>query len=407
MVYVPSTTKHSSVSPTRTKTTDEKYDRDKMKFEQDEMRMALDQAKTAPPTPASNTSYATKTVSPTTAGTRMTQGSPMVGSATYSGGTKSAMNTRTAMSGMDPGRMETSPLQNITGRPPADNAYPTGRMAPDLAAAVGNFDRGMVGEQIIDPTTGVKISNPGFDNVINEPPPFDPEAAANDYIEEMLTGTVPTEEAEALIREMIQDKTEMGLRDARAGMGRAGLASSGAMQAGEADIRRAAGQQASEAILGYQDRARAEERAMREAGLDAYMRGEDLERGRIADAITISLIAEQMGVSPEEVMAAMQGEGGGGYTTPEERVLAAKQANLDAMREGTGGLQGGPSGFGGHVPASTDRQFTDEGSARAQGYTQPVGNPARFTDEAGVEWEERAFKNPDTGYVASVFVRLS
>lgn len=326
MVYVPRTQSSTAVSPSRKKTTDEKYSRDQMQFGQDEMRLALDQAKSAPPTAASNSTYSTKTTRPVTAGTRQTMASPMTGSATYATGTKTAMSG--GAGGFDTSRMPapTSPLDGpISENRTVDNS----RL---LDQAVSGFDRGMLPGKVISPE-GVEIatgiSNPDLSKTAN-PAEFDAEQAMQDYLENMLTGTVPTDEAEALIREMIQDKTELGLRQARAGMGRAGLASSGAMQAGEADVRRAAGQQAQQAILGMEERARAEERAMREAGVDMFMRGEDLERGRIADAIQISIIAEQLGVSPEEVLAAMQGQsGGGGITTPEDRVLDAKQQNLE------------------------------------------------------------------------------
>lgn len=364
MVYVPRT-QSTAISPSRKKTTDEKYQRDQMQFGQDEMRMALDQAKTAPPTAASNTTYSQKTVQPTTAGARMTPSSPMTGSATYTGGTKTAQNTGgIGNTQLNTGAPTIGGGLNPTGRP--------GSTDPLVQQAVSDFDRSRINPTgAVDPAVGMQIANPDYSGAASPTEsPFDAEQAMADYMEQMLTGAVPTDEAEALIREMIQDKTELGLRDARAGMGRAGLASSGAMQAGESDVRRVAGQQAQQAILDMEERARAEERAMREAGTDMFFRGEDLERGRIADAIQISLIAEQLGVSPEEVLAAMQGGGGGGGSPS-----PVEQGNpFESSRMGGTTTSPAPAGEASPAPDPTNTRagFNVPNGATPTGETQEI-----------------------------------
>lgn len=83
-------------------------------------------------------------------------------------------------------------------------------------------------------------------------------------------GPVDTSAQEALIKQLMQDQTGQGLANARASMGRAGFASSGAEAALSGDVRRKASQQAAQDILGVQtdEKQRLFQNALGAGGLD-------------------------------------------------------------------------------------------------------------------------------------------
>jgi hypothetical protein len=87
---------------------------------------------------------------------------------------------------------------------------------------------------------------------------------------------VSTAEEEALIRELMQDRLGAGLVEQRAKMGRAGFGASGALAAMEGDIRRQAGQQATQETLAIRRQAEQEaiDNALRAIGVDVDKRRE-------------------------------------------------------------------------------------------------------------------------------------
>lgn len=328
MVFIPKAGSLTSVSPTRKKTTDEKYARDQMKFTQDEMRMSLDQERAkAPPTVASNSTYSQRRTQPAQpAGAKMQQPSPaagLLGGARGSESVKTAQNTpqvpqtqlNTGGGGISPtGRLEPDRTASFTSRTGTGLLPGPGSLDALVGNAVGGFDRGQVGQAPVDAVTGVKIARPNLQDpgLINEQDTRTNEDLIDERLRALLEGQVDVEAEQELIRQMVEQQTAEQLRGARARMGRAGFALSGAMQAGEGDIMREAGLASSAAQIEAGRRGRAEEREMFDQGLDAFLRGEELERGRVADAITISMIAEQLGISPEELLASLGGGGGGG-----------------------------------------------------------------------------------------------
>lgn len=104
-------------------------------------------------------------------------------------------------------------------------------------------------------------------------------AQIRSLMEDLVSGRgmdVNTAEEEALIRELMQDRLGQGLVEQRAKMGRAGFGASGALAAMEGDVRRQAGQQATQETLAL--RRQAEQEAIRNAlqavGVDIDVRGE-------------------------------------------------------------------------------------------------------------------------------------
>ena len=117
---------------------------------------------------------------------------------------------------------------------------------------------------------------------------------------------VNTAEEEALIRELMQDRLGQGLVEQRAKMGRAGFGASGALAAMEGDVRRQAGQQATQETLAL--RRQAEQEAIRNAlqavGVDIGVRGE--ARKAAFDEEFLNALKASLGIDTGE------GEGGGG-----------------------------------------------------------------------------------------------
>jgi type II secretory pathway pseudopilin PulG len=118
---------------------------------------------------------------------------------------------------------------------------------------------------------------------------------------------VNTAEEEALIKELMQDRLGQGLVEQRARMGRAGFGASGALAAMEGDVRRQAGQQATQETLAL--RRQAEQEAIRNAlqavGVDIGVRGEARKAAfdeEFLNALKSSLgiVDEVGGETPEE-----------------------------------------------------------------------------------------------------------
>lgn len=118
---------------------------------------------------------------------------------------------------------------------------------------------------------------------------------------------VSTAEEEALIKELMQDRLGQGLVEQRARMGRAGFGASGALAAMEGDVRRQAGQQATQETLAL--RRQAEQEAIRNAlqavGVDIDVRSEArraLFDDEFLNALKASLgiVDEVGGEAPEE-----------------------------------------------------------------------------------------------------------
>jgi hypothetical protein len=113
------------------------------------------------------------------------------------------------------------------------------------------------------------------------PPPSDAEfdTQVRQMMADLLAGKgmdVSTAEEEALIRELMQDRLGAGLVEQRAKMGRAGFGASGALAAMEGDIRRQAGQQATQETLAIRRQAEQEaiDNALRAIGVDVEKRRE-------------------------------------------------------------------------------------------------------------------------------------
>jgi type II secretory pathway pseudopilin PulG len=113
------------------------------------------------------------------------------------------------------------------------------------------------------------------------PPPSDTEfdAQVRQLMADLLAGKgmdVSTAEEEALIRELMQDRLGAGLVEQRARMGRSGFGASGALAAMEGDIRRQAGQQATQETLAIRRQAEQEaiDNALRAIGVDVEKRAE-------------------------------------------------------------------------------------------------------------------------------------
>lgn len=98
-------------------------------------------------------------------------------------------------------------------------------------------------------------------------------------MDQLLSGQgmdVNTAEEEALIKQLMEDRLGQGLVEQRARMGRAGFGASGALAAMEGDIRRQAGQQATQETLGLRRQAEQEaiDNALRAIGVDVSKRQE-------------------------------------------------------------------------------------------------------------------------------------
>lgn len=121
---------------------------------------------------------------------------------------------------------------------------------------------------------------------------------------------VDTGEEEALIRELMQDRLGAGLVEQRARMGRAGFGASGALAAMEGDIRRQAGQQATQETLAL--RRQAEQEAIRNAlesvGVDVSKRRE--ARQEVFDEEFLNALKAALGME-----VPLEGGGGGGDTS--------------------------------------------------------------------------------------------
>lgn len=105
------------------------------------------------------------------------------------------------------------------------------------------------------------------------------DAQVRQLMADLLAGKgmdVSTAEEEALIRELMQDRLGAGLVEQRAKMGRAGFGASGALAAMEGDIRRQAGQQATQETLAIRRQAEQEaiDNALRAIGVDVDKRRE-------------------------------------------------------------------------------------------------------------------------------------
>lgn len=105
------------------------------------------------------------------------------------------------------------------------------------------------------------------------PPPSSFEEKVSQLLEQLVSGkgmNVDTSEEEALIRELMQDRTGQALVEQRARMGRAGFGASGALAAMEGDVRRQAAQQAAQETLGLRRSAQQEaiDNALRAAGVN-------------------------------------------------------------------------------------------------------------------------------------------
>lgn len=104
-------------------------------------------------------------------------------------------------------------------------------------------------------------------------------AQIRSLMEDLVSGRgmdVNTAEEEKLIRELMQDRLGQGLVEQRAKMGRAGFGASGALAAMEGDVRRQAGQQATQETLALRRQAEQEaiKNALQAVGVDIDVRGE-------------------------------------------------------------------------------------------------------------------------------------
>lgn len=106
---------------------------------------------------------------------------------------------------------------------------------------------------------------------------------------------VDTSEEEALIRQLMQDQIGQGLVEQRARMGRAGFGASGALAAMEGDVRRQAGQQATQETLALRRQAEQEaiQNALNAIGVDVTKRKEG--RQEVFDQELLNALKSSLG----------------------------------------------------------------------------------------------------------------
>jgi len=193
--------------------------------------------------------------------------------------------------------------------------------------------------------TGGKVAPPA--GVPDEPASNEElNAQIRSLMEDLVSGRgmdVNTAEEEALIRELMQDRLGQGLVDQRAKMGRAGFGASGALAAMEGDVRRQAGQQATQETLAL--RRQAEQEAIRNAlqavGVDIDVRSE--ARRELFDNEFLNALKSSLGLDGGEGAAGGRPQGSpsnlgetstpgqGSPTEDRQNPAAASQGGSDFM----------------------------------------------------------------------------
>lgn len=186
-------------------------------------------------------------------------------------------------------------------------------------------------------------------NLPPPPPPPSPEAPAGPssneefnaqiraMLEKLVGGEgmkVNTAEEEALIKELMQDRLGQGLVEQRARMGRAGFGASGALAAMEGDVRRQAGQQATQETLALRRQAEQDAiaNAMKAVGVDIDVRkqaGQEFFDQQFLDALKSALGMETTAPDSGGVGGLTPGAG---LTTGwgDEKTVARSGAGRDA-----------------------------------------------------------------------------
>lgn len=122
-----------------------------------------------------------------------------------------------------------------------------------------------------------------------------------DWLRDQFGGPRDTSAEEDLIRQQFEDKLGRDIVNQRAGMGRAGFASSGALSAMEGDMRRSSRQSMLDAIFGVQQGARDEELARASRAGDMSFRAEEqAQRQAMLDAALQMLTDEDPADAPRE-----------------------------------------------------------------------------------------------------------
>lgn len=246
-------------------------------------------------------------------------------------------------------------------------------------------------------TTGTPLEQQGANN--QPTPTVDSEIEA--LVRRLLSGQADTAEREALVREIQGYEEGKSLVGNRASMGRAGMASTGALAAMQADAVRAARQAAAQQILDLRatEDQRAIDNALAGGQLDIGMRdAATREREARAKELALQNLLESQGVTvPTE-------EGGG-------------SADLPYLQDGAEGVAGavlptvtGDAGGGGSNAAATTDPYetatTGAGGITAEEAANALRDPpAGYEPGRTVMYEGHAYRQYTGPNGATVWVR--
>lgn len=160
-------------------------------------------------------------------------------------------------------------------------------LAEGLAGKTVQDDRSAL-QKAIDAKNAAEASTPS--NALDQ--------QIQSLINDLVSGkgmNVDTSEEEALIRQLMQDQIGQGLVEKRARMGRAGFGASGALAAMEGDVRRQAGQQATQETLALRRQAEQEaiQNALNAIGVDVTKRKEG--RQEVFDQELLNVLKSSLG----------------------------------------------------------------------------------------------------------------
>lgn len=161
----------------------------------------------------------------------------------------------------------------------------------------------------------------------------DRESLINGFINDMLNERDLTERG-AMLEEIFGDQLGMDQANLSARMGRAGMASSGAIGAMGADLSRKSNQALTQSLFAEQDKSD----ARRMAGFDAALSDQQSKQDALANAISIGLLAEEFDLTDEEMQrffnsmgiegVEMGGDGEGDADTVGGVEVISRQGNL-------------------------------------------------------------------------------
>lgn len=194
---------------------------------------------------------------------------------------------------------------------------------------------------------------------------------------------VDTAKEEALVKELMQDRLGAGLVEQRARMGRAGFGASGALAAMEGDIRRQAGQQATQETLALRRQAEQEaiQNALNAIGVDVTKRKE--ARQEAFDQEFLNALKSALGMETPPVEGGSPAEGLAGPAQ-----AAMDLANATILHGGAGDAKDvARSGAGEDTGKYADNPIMVD--APPPGATE-TGNPGLYLGKNGLYYRVRA-----------------